>query len=128
MEVAEGSLELLQVYGNDYSTLDGTGVRDYIHVTDLAKGHLASIDYLFENDNDLTINLGTGSGHSVFEIIKMTEAISKRKINFKVSKRRDGDPDVVIASSEKAKQLINWSPSNSDLRNIIGSTWNIYKR
>ena len=128
MEVAEGSRELLQVYGNDYSTLDGTGVRDYIHVTDLAKGHLASIDYLFQNDNDLTINLGTGHGHSVFEIIKMTEAISNRKINFKVSKRRDGDPDVVIASSEKAKQLINWSPSNSDLSNIIGSTWKIYNR
>ena len=81
-----------------------------------------------KNDKDLTINLGTGSGHSVFEIIKMTEAISKRKINYKVSKRRDGDPDVVIASSEKAKQLINWSPSNSDLRNIIGSTWKIYNR
>jgi UDP-glucose 4-epimerase len=64
----------------------------------------------------------------VFEIIKMTEAISNRKINFKVSKRRDGDPDVVIASSEKAKQLINWSPSNSDLSNIIGSTWKIYNR
>ena len=58
----------------------------------------------------------------------MTEAISKRKINFKVSKRRDGDPDVVIASSEKARQLINWSPSNSDLRNIIESTWKIYNR
>ena len=128
MEVAEGSRELLQVYGNDYSTIDGTGVRDYIHVTDLAKGHLASIDYLFKNDNDLTINLGTGHGHSVFEIIKMTEYISNRKINFKVSKRRDGDPDIVIASSKKAKNLINWSPNKSDLQNIISSTWNMYNR
>lgn len=128
MEVAEGSRELLQVYGNDYSTIDGTGVRDYIHVTDLAKGHLASIDYLFKNDNDLTINLGTGHGHSVFEIIKMTEYISNRKINFKVSKRRDGDPGIVIASSKKAKNLINWSPNKSDLQNIISSTWNMYNR
>jgi UDP-glucose 4-epimerase len=128
MEVAEGSRRSIQVYGNDYSTKDGTGVRDYIHVTDLAKGHLASIDYLFQNDNDLTVNLGSGRGHSVLEIIKMTEDVSNRNINYKVFDRRDGDPDIVIASSKKATELIGWSPNKSDLHNIIRSTWNIYNR
>ena len=128
MEVAEGSRKQVQVYGNNYSTKDGTGVRDYIHVTDLAKGHLASIDYLFQNDKDLTVNLGTGHGHSVLEIIKMTEDVSNRKINYKISNRRDGDPDIVIASSKKAEELIGWSPNKSDLHNIISSTWDIYNR
>ena len=119
MEVALGLRDQLEVFGNDYATHDGTGVRDYIHVSDLARGHLASLDYITKNDKNLEINLGTGEGFSVLDIIKKTEVISNKQIKYVISERRDGDPDIVISSSKKAKQLIGWSPARSDLDNII---------
>ena len=116
----------LKVFGDDYATPDGTGISDYIHVTDLAEGHLASIDYIINNNKNLEINLGTGEGFSVLDIIKKTEVISNKKINYVISERRAGDPDIVISSSNKAKQLIGWSPTKSDLDNIIKSSWATY--
>ena len=126
IEVALGLRDQLEVFGNDYATPDGTGVRDYIHVSDLAKGHLASLDYILKEDKNLEINLGTGEGFSVLDIVKKTEIISNKKINYVISKRRDGDPDIVLSSLGKAKQLIGWSPTRSDLDNIIKSTWATY--
>ena len=126
MEVALEKRDHLEVYGDDYSTHDGTGIRDYIHVKDLAEGHLTSIDYIINNNKNLEINLGTGEGFSVLDIIKKTEVISNKKINYVISKRRDGDPDIVLSSSDKAKQLIGWSPKRSDLDNIIKSSWATY--
>ena len=128
MECASGIRENLEVFGNDYPTTDGTGIRDYIHVSDLARGHLDSIDYLSNNDKNLTLNLGTGKGISVLEIIKATEKISNKNINYNISSRREGDPDVVVASAKKAEKLINWLPKKSDLENIISSTWKMYDR
>ena len=128
MECASGIRENLEVFGNDYPTFDGTGIRDYIHVSDLARGHLDSIDYLLNNDKNLILNLGTGKGISVLEVIKATEKISNKKINYNISNRREGDPDVVIASAKKAEKIINWSPRKSDLKTIIGSTWKMYNR
>ena len=126
MEAALEKRNQLKVFGDDYATPDGTGIRDYIHVKDLAEGHLASIDYIIKNNKNLEINLGTGEGFSVLDIVKKTEIISNKKINYVISERRAGDPDIVISSSNKAKQLIGWSPTKSDLDNIIKSSWATY--
>ena len=128
MECAAGIRKKIKVFGNDYSTIDGTGVRDYIHVSDLARGHLDAIDYLFNKNKNLIINLGTGNGFSVLEVIKATEKISNKNIDYSISSRREGDPDTVIASAKKAKKLINWLPKKSDLENIISSTWKMYNK
>ena len=126
MEVALEKRAQLKVFGDDYATPDGTGIRDYIHVTDLAEGHLASIDYIINNDENLEINLGTGEGFSVLDIVKKTENIANKKIKYIISERRAGDPDIVISSSKKANQLIGWSPERSDLDTIIKSSWATY--
>ena len=106
MEVALEKRNQLKVFGDDYATPDGTGVRDYIHVTDLAIGHLASLDYILKEDKNLEINLGTGEGFSVLDIIKKTEVISNKKIKYAISERRAGDPDIVLSSSKRAKQEV----------------------
>ena len=128
METAVQERDKLFVFGNDYETKDGTGIRDYIHVNDLAEGHLSAIKYISEKDKNLIINLGTGEGHSVIDIIKMTNKISGKKIEYNFTDRRAGDPNIVIAGSDKAKKLINWTPKYSDLHTIIKSTWNIYNQ
>ena len=97
----------LKVFGDDYATPDGTGIRDYIHVKDLAEGHLASIDYIINNNKNLEINLGTGEGFSVLDIVKKTEIISNKKINYVISERRDGDPDIVLSSSKKQNNSLD---------------------
>ena len=126
MEVALEKRNQLKVFGNDYATPDGTCIRDYIHVTDLAEGHLASIDYIIKENKNLEINLGTGEGFSVLDVVKNIEIISNKKINYVISERRAGDPDIVLSSSKKAKQLIGWTPTRSDLGNIIKSSWATY--
>ena len=128
METANEERDKLFVFGDDYDTKDGTGIRDYIHVSDLAEGHLSAIEYISEKNKDLIINLGTGKGHSVLDIIKMTHKISGKNIKYSFTDRRAGDPSIVIAGSKKAKNLINWNPRNSDLHTIIKSTWNIYNQ
>ena len=128
MEVASGHQKDLNIYGSDYTTKDGTGVRDYIHVSDLAMGHLASLDYLSQNNKDLLINLGAGEGYSVLDVINMAKKISNKNINYNIVERREGDPGTVIAGPEKAKKFINWSPKYSDLYTIIDSTWKIYNK
>ena len=126
MEVASGIREKLFVYGNDFDTVDGTGVRDYVHVSDLARAHLAAIDALSTRQS-ATINLGSEKQYSVMEVIKSTEKITGRKIPYKVVERRKGDPDRIYASSENALNLLGWSAKESELDNIIETTWRIYK-
>jgi len=128
METAIRERDKLFVFGNDYDTKDGTGIRDYIHVTDLAVGHLSAIKFISEKNKDLVVNLGTGIGHSVLDIINMTQKISGKDIEYNFTDRRAGDPNIVIAGSDKAKKLINWTPKYSDLHTIIKSTWNIYNQ
>jgi UDP-glucose 4-epimerase len=128
METAVQERDKLFVFGNDYDTKDGTGIRDYIHVTDLAVGHLSALKYISEKNKDLVVNLGTGTGHSVLDIINMTKNVSGKNIEYNFSDRRAGDPNIVIAGSDKAEKLINWAPKHSDLRTIIESTWNIYNQ
>jgi UDP-glucose 4-epimerase len=127
MEVAIGKREQIEIFGDDYPTEDGTGVRDYVHVTDLADAHVKALDYLVENNSSLTVNLGSENGLSVREIIEASRKITGQPIKEKIVGRRAGDPAKLIASSAKAKEVLNWQPKYSDLETIIKSTWEVYK-
>ncbi len=112
------------MYGTDYNTPDGTAVRDYIHVADLAKAHILSLEYLQSYNNSTAFNLGTGVGTSMQEVINIVEKISKHKVPVVYGERRAGDPPILIASVEKAKDLLGWEPGNSDINTIIKEEWN----
>lgn len=128
MEVATGKREVLHVFGNDYDTPDGTCIRDYIHVEDLADAHVAAIKNLLANKQSHIINLGTNSGTSVLEMIKAAEKVSGRKIKYDFVARRDGDPAVVLAGNELAKKLLGWTPKYTDIEKIVQTTWNLEEK
>jgi len=107
-KVATGELACLSVFGDDYSTPDGTGVRDYIHVDDLASGHLKALDYIDSLTGIEAFNLGTGNGYSVLDVVKAFEKASQKTIKYQVVQRRDGDIPTCYANVDKAKQLLNW--------------------
>lgn len=117
----------MEIFGNDYPTPDGTGIRDYVHVSDLARAHVKAFDYLLQNNKSLTVNLGTGEGYSVLEVIKMTEKISGKKMKYNITGRRSGDPAELYAKADKAKKILGWQPELSKLDSIIESTWKVYK-
>ena len=127
METACGVREKVQIYGDDYDTIDGTGVRDYIHVNDLATAHVLALKYLFDKKKNLIVNLSTESGYSVLEAINKAKEITGREIPYEIIGRRDGDPDTVVASCKKANSLLNWNAKYSDLETILSTMWNIYK-
>ena len=127
MEVLCGQRKKMQIYGNDYNTLDGTCLRDYIHVNDLASAHSLSLEYLDVNNKPLILNLSTGKSFSVYDVIKTAEIVSNKKINFEVIDRRAGDPGKLYSNSLRANDLLNWKPKFSDLSTIIQSMWDIYK-
>ncbi len=106
--VASGKLEKLNVFGDDYPTPDGTGIRDYIHVVDLAKGHVRALDYINKHSGSEAINLGTGTGYSVLEVINAFEKATGKKIPYEITKRRPGDIAVTYAKTDKAKKLLGW--------------------
>ena len=123
-QVAIGRQKFLKVFGDDWETNDGSGIRDYIHILDLAEGHLASIDYLKTNDSCLEfINLGSGRGFSVFEIIKQFELSTGCQIPFSIQSRRAGDVAKCYADISKAKKLLGWAPMRS-LEQICLDGWN----
>ncbi|GLU30477.1 UDP-glucose 4-epimerase GalE [Trinickia caryophylli] len=107
-QVAVGKLEKLRVFGGDYDTPDGTGVRDYIHVVDLARGHIAALDALAERDASLVVNLGTGRGYSVLEVVKAFEAASGRSVPYEIVARRPGDVAQCFASTAAAQRVLGW--------------------
>ncbi|MBI5921779.1 MAG: UDP-glucose 4-epimerase GalE [Betaproteobacteria bacterium] len=121
-QVASGNREYLNVWGNDYPTPDGTGVRDYIHVADLAAGHLAALDYLKRQGGMLTVNLGTGRGFSVLEVVKAFEAASGRTIPCRIAPRRPGDVAQYWADPSLAHQLLQWQ-AKRDLYTMCADTW-----
>ena len=127
MESAIGIRNEVEIYGNNYNTKDGTGVRDYVHVSDLARAHVDSIDYISKENKNLTINLGNEIGYSVLDVINKLSEISKKRIEYRIVGRRSGDSGTIIANTELAKRLISWEPRHSDLGTIINSTWEIYK-
>ena len=126
MEVASGRRKKMEVFGDDYDTDDGTGVRDYIHVTDLATAHVKCIEYLNEN-RSLTVNLATGESHSVMDIINLTKEISGRDIPFDIVDRRSGDPAKLYASTNQAFKALNWEAEYSDLKTLLETTWKVYQ-
>ncbi len=127
METATGARPNLLIFGNDYPTEDGTGVRDYVHVTDLADAHVRAADYIRKKKKNLVVNLGSQTGLSVMQILEAARRITKKEIPAIISPRRPGDPAKLVASSEYAKKELGWSAKYSDLDTIISSTWNVYE-
>ncbi|MAD51540.1 MAG: UDP-glucose 4-epimerase GalE [Candidatus Marinimicrobia bacterium] len=125
MEVAKGQRSSMDVYGDDYDTKDGTGVRDYIHVNDLSSAHVQTLDYLQENES-LTVNLATGEGYSVKDVITEAENITGKPIAHNIVGRRPGDPAELIAASKAAGELLGWEAQYSDLNTLLKSMWNVY--
>jgi UDP-glucose 4-epimerase len=128
METAIGKRESMDIYGDDYNTPDGTGIRDYIHVTDLATAHVQALNYIVENKENLTLNLATGNGYSVLEVIENTQQIIGKNISYKIIDRRSGDPAELIAISKLAKKYLNWECKYSDIKTILQSMWDIYSQ
>lgn len=126
MEVAAGMRAEVQVFGTDYPTPDGTGVRDYVHVSDLAVGHLAALDWISRNDRSLVVNLGSDQGLSVLEILESARRISGKPIPAKMVSRRPGDPARLFASSALARELLGWEARRSDVDSLVGTTWEAY--
>jgi UDP-glucose 4-epimerase len=116
------------VYGTDYPTPDGTCIRDYIHVSDLARAHVLALEHLLEGRRSGTFNLGQGRGYSVMEVIRKAAEITGREIRVLAADRRPGDPPILIASNQKASGEIGWRPQHSDLENIISSAWEWHQR
>ncbi len=121
-QVAVGKRERLQVFGSDYDTPDGTGVRDYIHVVDLAEGHVAALRYLLDRQASITANLGTGRGHSVLELVRAFEAASGRTIPYDIVARRPGDVDACYADPALAREALGWQATR-DLRAMCVDSW-----
>jgi UDP-glucose 4-epimerase len=128
MEAACGVRPEVQVFGNDYDTRDGTGVRDYVHVSDLAAAHVAAFGYLVKEDKSLTVNLGSDSGYSVLELIEAARRITGRPVPSRIVARRPGDPASSYASSDLAKRLIGYAPKHSDIDSLVATTWTAYRR
>lgn len=121
-QVAAGKLPELSVYGNDYDTPDGTGTRDYIHVVDLALGHIAALRYVLEHNDVEAVNLGTGHGTSVLEIVAAFEKASGRKVPYKIMPRRAGDIATCYADTTKAKELLGWEAAR-DIDDMCADSW-----
>ena len=126
MEVAKGQREKIQIFGSDYDTPDGTCIRDYVHVSDLARGHCLALEYLAEKGKNLMVNLGSETGHSVMEVVRCAREVTGKDITAEIVNRRDGDPDLLVASSEKARDLLGWVPTHSGLESLIETTWAVY--
>ena len=126
MEAASGIREEVSVFGCDYDTPDGSGVRDYVHVTDLARGHTAALNTLVKTGKSFTVNLGGGNGISVLEMIQTAKRVTGREIRYSVTERRPGDPAKLTASSEKALELLGWRAQYSDVETLVSSSWGVY--
>lgn len=123
LQVPLGKREFISIFGEDYDTEDGTCIRDYIHVTDLAQAHILAVKYLLEGNESNTFNLGNGVGFSVKEVIETAKKATGLPIAAKVAERRAGDPARLVASSEKARKVLGWNPEHTDLEEIISSAW-----
>ena len=127
LQVPNGKREFISIFGDDYDTKDGTCIRDYIHVTDLAQAHILAMDYLMKGGESNIFNLGNGVGFTVKEVIDTAREVTGHPIPAKTTPRRAGDPAQLIASSEKARTVLGWHPEHADLREIIETAWNWHK-
>ena len=127
LQVPNGKREFISIFGNDYNTPDGTCIRDYIHVTDLAQAHILAVKYLENGGESDIFNLGNGIGYSVREVIDTARKVTGHPIPEVEVPRRAGDPAMLVASSEKAKNILGWRPEHDSLEEIIASAWNWHK-
>jgi UDP-glucose 4-epimerase len=123
-----GKREKLKIFGKDYDTKDGTCVRDYVHIEDLSDAHFRSINYLLNQEKSENVNIGSGQGYTILEIVRRIKEILQKDINIEFCKKRSGDADYLVASIEKAQKVLNWFPKYSDLDNIINTTLNWEKK
>ncbi|MBS7242647.1 MAG: UDP-glucose 4-epimerase GalE [Treponema sp.] len=128
MEVACGKRDKMKIFGNDYPTRDGTCIRDYIHVTDLASAHVLALEYISSRKESLTLNLGTGNGITVTEMVDAARRITGKEIKAEYVERRPGDPAQLTAKSDLAKEKLGWEAKYSDVDTLIGSTYSAYKK
>ena len=127
LQVPNGKRETISIYGTDYDTPDGTCIRDYIHVTDLAQAHILAVQYLNNGGESDIFNLGNGVGYSVREVIETARKVTGHPIPATETSRRAGDPARLVASSEKSKSVLGWKPVHDSLEEIIASAWNWHK-
>ncbi|HOX31335.1 MAG TPA: UDP-glucose 4-epimerase GalE [Spirochaetales bacterium] len=127
MEAAAGMRPEVQVFGDDYPTRDGTGVRDYVHVSDLARGHVAALEWVSREGRSLVVNLGSEKGISVLEIIEEARRVTGRPIPARIMPRRPGDPAQLYASSALARELLGWEARHSDVGSLVATTWEAYR-
>lgn len=127
LQIPNGKREFISIFGNDYETKDGTCVRDYIHVNDLAQAHILAMEYLRKGNDSNIFNLGNGVGFTVKEVVETARKVTGHSIPAKEEPRRAGDPSTLIASSEKAKDILGWKPKFDDLETIITTAWNWHK-
>ena len=127
LQVPNGKREYISIFGNDYDTKDGTCVRDYIHVNDLAQAHILAMKYLRDGNDSNIFNLGNGVGFTVKEVVETARKVTGHPIPAKEEPRRSGDPSMLIASSAKAKEVLGWNPQYADLETIIDTAWNWHK-
>ena len=127
LQVPNGKRESISIFGDDYNTKDGTCIRDYIHVTDLAQAHILAVDYLLAGNKSNIFNLGNGKGFTVKEVIDVARKVTNNEIPAITTPRREGDPAVLIASSKKAREVLGWKPEHDSLEEIVSSAWNWHK-
>lgn len=123
LHAAYDSSRYVTLFGDDYDTPDGTCIRDYVHVSDLAKAHALALEHLLQGKKSMSINLGTGQGASVYEIVRASEEVTGKKINCKISARRAGDPARLVANADLAKEILGWRPEYTSIAQIIESAW-----
>ena len=128
LDAALGKREDIKIFGSDYDTKDGTAIRDYIHVTDLADAHILALEYLLKGNKSNIFNLGNGDGYSVAEVIECARKVTKQEIKATKQDRREGDPDTLIGSAQKAKDVLGWNPRYPDLESILQTAWNWHKK
>lgn len=128
LQVAAGARDHLVIYGDDYKTPDGTCIRDYIHVEDLASAHVQALDHLSGGGESLCLNVGTGTGHSVKQVVDCCEKVTGLPVKTVMGQRREGDPPVLVAAAEKVRELFGWSPKYTDLEDIVRTAWRWFER
>ncbi|NTU44649.1 MAG: UDP-glucose 4-epimerase GalE [Chlorobiaceae bacterium] len=128
METAAGIRPKLSVYGDDYPTRDGSCIRDYVHVSDLAEAHVTAFEYIRKHDRSITVNLGSQKGVSVLEMLERVRAITGKAVPSEIAGRRAGDPAELVASAAKAGELLGWVPKYSDVDTLVSSTWRMYEK
>jgi UDP-glucose 4-epimerase len=117
-----------EIFGTDYDTADGTAVRDYIHVCDLARAHINALEHLVSGGHSASVNLGTGRGHSIRDVISTVEAVSGRVVPVVEGQRRAGDPSTLIANPQLGQTLLRWAPVQSDLQTIARTAWQWHQK